>query len=111
MALETDNNRRKQQLKREYEELQKTYAHLKARYNRIVEYEGPQLNFLYISLQDDTSPLRCAVSLIISSTLVLLPFFTAIPNWDISLVPKSRGSRISWMPERLSWHAIRVKNR
>ena len=50
MALETDNNRRKQQLRWEYEELQKTYARLKARYNRMVEYEGPQLNFLYISL-------------------------------------------------------------
>lgn len=35
--------------------MQKTYARFKARYNRMVEYEGPQLNFLYISLQDDTS--------------------------------------------------------
>lgn len=65
----------------------------------MVEYEGPQLNFLYISLQDDTS-LKVRREPNISSTPVLLPFFTAIPNWDISLVPKSRCSRISWMSDQ-----------
>ncbi len=48
MEPQDDISRRKQQLKQEYEDLQRVYARLRTRYNRMVEYEGPQLKILYM---------------------------------------------------------------